>query len=329
MLRRPGYSCRQAPKSITYTRGGLGVPKVLLLCTILAGLAPRPVFARLFSNADNTPVTNQFQISASESDVLQAVRSVCQDQIVHGTYVYEKEKTLRGAQQATSSKAFHDDKPAGVVCYKVAKDVVDPRHFRGSNGLGTLTVRYVVNARGADETTLRIDAVFFEEERRRTDKSDGTVESAEYDAVRVQVEGIQQARLQPNIESARRGERPVAPPPPPLTIATAPPSVISPAAASTFSQAANAVPQQSAALSTEAVKDLQRRVSELRSEVEGQVKREGTLLRQAPITHSTTTDKLPAASTVVILVITPKWYGVETADGHRGWVRRDELEPRQ
>jgi hypothetical protein len=213
------------------------------------------------------------------------------------------------------------------VFYKVAKDVLDPRHFKGSNGIGTLTVRYVVNSRSADETSVRIDAVFVESDRRRTDKSDGVVESAEYDAVRVQVEEMQQARQQPPADAGHQGERPVASVP--LTIATAPPSVIPPAAASTFSEAANAAPQQASAVSSEAVKDLQRRVAELRSQVEGQVKRDGTLLRQAPITHSTSVDKLPAASTVVILVITPKWYGVETADGHRGWLRHDELEPRQ
>lgn len=327
MLRRPEYGCGQVSESIACALGTLSVSKAFLFCVILACLAPAPVSAGLLGGSKTPDAPDQFEISAPASDVLEAVRHVCTDQIVHGTYVYEKEKTLRGAQAAKTSNAFHDEKPAGEVCYKVAKDVLDPRHFRGSNGLGTLTVRYIVNAKGTDTTSIRIDAVFFEAERRRTDKSDGTVESAEYDAVRAEVEEIQQARLQLPAEAGRRGQRPVAPVP--LTIATAPQSVIPSAAASTLSQAANTVPQQTSSVSPEAIKDLRRRVSELRSQVEGQVKSDGTLLRQAPITRSTTSDKLPAASTVVILVITPKWYGVETADGHRGWVRRDELEPRQ
>jgi hypothetical protein len=292
MLRRPGYRCRQAPESSAYTFFSFSVSEFLLFCTLIAGLSPVSAFARLFGNSDSTVVSNQFQISAPEADVLEAVRHVSQDEIVH----------------------------------KVAKGVLDPRHFKGSNGLGTLTVRYVVNARGADETSLRIDAIFVEEERRRADKSDGTVESAEYDAVRSQVESIQQARLQPPPEAGHRGERPVTPAP--LTIATAPPSVI-PTAPSTFPPpTASAVPEPSTALSPEAFKDLQQRVAELRSQVEGQIKSNGAALRQAPISRSTTVDVLPAASAVVILVITPKWYGVETADGHRGWVRRAELEPR-
>jgi hypothetical protein len=29
---------------------------------------------------------------------------------------------------------------------------------------------------------------------------------------------------------------------------------------------------------------------------------------------------------VVILILTPFWYGVETQDGHRGWIHRDQVE---
>ncbi len=327
MSRRPGYRCRQAPESSAYKLISFSVPKFLLCCTLVVGLAPLSAFARLFGNSDTTVVSNQFQISAPEADVLEAVKHISQDEIVHGTYVYEKEKTLRGAMSAKSSNAFRDEKPAGEVFYKVAKEVLDPRHFKGSNGVGTLTVRYVVNARGADETSLRIDAVFVEEERRRADKSDGTVESAEYDAVRSQVESIQQARLSPAVEAPHAGDRPVAPTP--VASALPQPSTIQPATASTFPPTASAGTQPSTTLSPEAFKDLQGRVAELRSQVEGQIKSNGTALRQAPISRSTTVDTLPAASAVVILVITPKWYGVETADGHRGWIRRAELEPRQ
>ena len=141
MLRRPGYRCRQAPESSAYKLISVSVPKFLLCCTLVAALAPVSAFARLFGNSDTTVISNRFQISAPEADVLEAVRHVSQDEIVHGTYVYEKEKTLRGAQTAKSSNAFRDDKPAGEVFYKVAKDVLDPRHFKGSNGVGTLTVR--------------------------------------------------------------------------------------------------------------------------------------------------------------------------------------------
>jgi hypothetical protein len=35
---------------------------------------------------------------------------------------------------------------------------------------------------------------------------------------------------------------------------------------------------------------------------------------------------LRAGSELVILIVTPSWYGVETPDGHRGWLLRDQVE---
>jgi hypothetical protein len=37
--------------------------------------------------------------------------------------------------------------------------------------------------------------------------------------------------------------------------------------------------------------------------------------------------KLPANSDVLVEILTTYWYGVETSDGHRGWVRRDDVVP--
>jgi len=35
---------------------------------------------------------------------------------------------------------------------------------------------------------------------------------------------------------------------------------------------------------------------------------------------------LAAYTEVVVVIVTPHWYGVETPDGQRGWVPLDELE---
>ena len=35
---------------------------------------------------------------------------------------------------------------------------------------------------------------------------------------------------------------------------------------------------------------------------------------------------LPAETEVLIVVLTPYWYGVETEDGHRGWIHHSQLE---
>jgi hypothetical protein len=37
--------------------------------------------------------------------------------------------------------------------------------------------------------------------------------------------------------------------------------------------------------------------------------------------------KIPANSDVLVEIVTTYWYGVETTDGHRGWVRRDQVVP--
>jgi hypothetical protein len=29
----------------------------------------------------------------------------------------------------------------------------------------------------------------------------------------------------------------------------------------------------------------------------------------------------------VVLILTPYWFGIETNDGHRGWLRKEELVP--
>jgi SH3-like domain-containing protein len=34
---------------------------------------------------------------------------------------------------------------------------------------------------------------------------------------------------------------------------------------------------------------------------------------------------LPSKTPVLILVLTPNWYGVETTDGHHGWIRRSQV----
>jgi hypothetical protein len=50
-------------------------------------------------------------------------------------------------------------------------------------------------------------------------------------------------------------------------------------------------------------------------------------LKSAPFQHAATLQSVPANSDVLIEIITPYWYGVETVDGHRGWLRHDQVEP--
>jgi hypothetical protein len=75
------------------------------------------------------------------------------------------------------------------------------------------------------------------------------------------------------------------------------------------------------------VKDLEQRVDALRHQVEQRIKAPGADLKATPFRAAANLRTLAAYTEVVILIISPHWYGVETPDGQRGWIPRDQLEP--
>jgi hypothetical protein len=74
------------------------------------------------------------------------------------------------------------------------------------------------------------------------------------------------------------------------------------------------------------LQELEVSVATLRHQVVRKVSAAGTELKSAPFKSSATLDNLKPATEVVVLILTPHWYGVETEDGHHGWVRRTEME---
>ena len=72
-------------------------------------------------------------------------------------------------------------------------------------------------------------------------------------------------------------------------------------------------------------KGLQLRAHELEHDAEVKVKDKAEL-KSAPFKRAATLVSVPADSQVLVEIITPYWYGVETEDGHRGWLRRDQVE---
>jgi len=75
--------------------------------------------------------------------------------------------TLTGATVVASTPLFEPWPGPGRVFYKIRKDVVAPRHFRESEDMGTIAVRYVVNSADQNRTRIRIDAIFCRDRRRR------------------------------------------------------------------------------------------------------------------------------------------------------------------
>jgi hypothetical protein len=248
------------------------------------------------------------QVDAPETEVLHAVQEVSEDQIIHGTYSYEKERTLYGAHGTSSAPVFGPWDEAGKAFYKVANGILAPKFFKDSGDIGIISVRYVVQPVDASHTSLRIDAVFVDA-RNLKHPSNGDVEAAEYHAVQDRMTAMQddkqkaQQAAQENQEkreqSASEGQFPA-------------------------SNSNSLDDNWAVGLS---VPQLEQRVAELRREAELQAKDSGASLKSAPFRTATTLASLPAKTEVVVVVLTPYWYGVETQDGHRGWIHRSELEP--
>ena len=245
------------------------------------------------------------ELSGSSTEVVQALNEVLEDQIIHGTHVFDKEPTLTGATLAASTSLFEPWAGPGRVFYKIRKDVVAPRHFRESEDMGTIAVRYVVTSAGEVHTRIRIDAVFVETAHRRLHASDGTVESSEFKAIQEHLQAIQFAAQEAADAKRRRNSAD-------LVRQTA------------IRQREDETTRLAAAQSS--VQDLEQRISAMRHEVERRVKAPGADLKSAPFRAAAKVKTIAAYTEVVIVIVTPRWYGVETPDGQRGWMPVDQLE---
>lgn len=245
------------------------------------------------------------ELAGSQEDILQAVTDIVGDGIVHGTYVFEKEKTLTGAVQAESAPYFPPWEGDGKVYYKICRNVIAPRHFQESEDQGTIAVRYVLRQVAAGRARLLIAAVYFETVRRRTHVSDGTVETEEFKAIQADLQSMQ-AAAQEAAEAQRHREG------------------VELARQSILRQREDESARLAAAQSS--VQDLQQQVSALRHELVRRVKEPGADLKAAPFRSAANVVSLTAYSEVVVVIVTPRWLGVETSEGQRGWIPQDKLE---
>lgn len=280
-------------------RGGM-VLTVFLLGAISGAPAPLP--------DGKAPESADFavELAAPEAEVLGVVKSVAEDPTVRGTFVYEKEKKITGATPAESSPYFGPWPGPGQAFYKVLTGALAPRHFKESNDMGTITVRYVVQAVNETRTRLRIRAVFVEQGRRKVHASDGTVETSEFQEIQERLREVQVAERR-RAEALRKQQE---------------------------EEAAKArlhrEREEEAARLLEAessVRNLEQRIRDLRHDVEVRVKAEGAELKSAPFRRAAKLQSLEAGTEVAVLIVTPYWYGVETPDGRRGWLHHDQVEP--
>ena len=278
--------------------------------------------------------------------VLTFVRNVANSSIIRGTKIYRKDKSdeIDGAEFATTSKVFTDTPASGQVLYKIKKDAIAPEHFPGSNGEGTIIVRYIVQPITPQRTRLLIDAVFFQESLRARYFSDGNVESAESKEIQTQLSAFTastnastrpvQAAASKEI-SARPAQTTVpteASPRPIQTAASAEASAqpVQPAvAAPNTAELQDALVREQGLLADEqaARQKLQEQLRQLQFNTQGRVNSEGIPLKSSPFNHSSTVVTLVKDERVMVLTTSRYWYRIKTPKGEEGWIYYVFLEP--
>lgn len=260
-----------------------------------------------------------------ENEVEQVVQEVVQNGIIRGTKEYNKDEYISGATAVSSTRVFPQWTEGGKVFYKQRLKALDPRNFKDGSDMGTLAVRYIIQAQGEKNTVLRIDSVFVEDFRRVAHASNGSVESAEYKDIHDRLDAIDAVKAQ-NAEAQK--QRQVATGNDQPTILTDPRSpsasqrpTVAPLPAGVVTSTGTPAASGSAPIET-----LEQHVQNLRREVERVVKQPGAALKSAPFHTATTLQALPGGTEILIVISTPYWLGIETHDGQHGWMLRDDLE---
>ena len=283
---------------------GCSLARGLLIVFWLA-IAVGPLRGRDHKKHEDYGLGFSTEIDAPEREVLQAVETVVDNGIIQGSFEYNKDKYIDKATAATSSTLFPEWKEPGTVFYKVRTGVLAPANFKETRDEGTLAVRYVVQSKNASKTILRIDAIFVEDFRRTPHASDGTVESAEFRDVQDHVDALELQKTQAQQGEKHRQEE------------------LAKQALERKSEEDQAVALANAQTS---VQGLEQHVQDLRRQAERVIKAPGAQLKSAPFHTASNLRSLDAGTEVVIMVVTPYWYGIETEGGQHGWVQREQLE---
>jgi hypothetical protein len=277
----------------------------LSLSLLLACLAADSTFAA--KGAKDQWVSPGFvkEFEATPEDALQALHEVLEDQVIHGTYIFDKQTTLTGALVVESTPLFEPWKGPGQVFYKIRKDAIAPRHFLDSADQGTIAVRYVLTVLNFGRVRLRIDALYVEASHKTVHPSDLTVEASEFKVFQDNLQALQSAEQEAADAKRRRDSAELV-------------------QQTQIRQREDETTRLAEAQSSS--NDLQQKVDELRHDVERRVKSPGADLKSAPFRSAATVKTLAAYTEVVIVIISPHWFGVETPEGQRGWLPAEQLE---
>jgi hypothetical protein len=340
----------------------LRVWKTGLVVALIGGFffAASPLLAR---EKDTSPYGEGLimNVPFPENEVAQVVQDVVQNGIIRGTKEYNKDEYVSGAAAVSSIKLFPAWTGGGQVFYKVKVHALDPRNFKDSGDMGTLAVRYIVQAQGEKNSVVHINAVFVEEIRHTAHLSNGSVESAEFKDIHDRLDEIavmnaetaeiareqEEKRNRASSSQVSSSRQPTSQESAPSQASSLPQSSSQPeqqtASSSLASPAGTPAPVPPAvetAMNRETTgqpvmtysgpdgvpQSAEERVQDLRHQLERLVKAPGGALRAAPFHTASALQSLPAGTEVLIVITTPYWFGIETHDGQHGWMLRDDLE---
>jgi len=291
--------------------GGNGIPGTAL-CAVFTMIVVIAMQSAGFASSrqardkkSDIPEGFEIYLKAPEATVIKAVQLVIEDDTIQGTWIYDTDKTLSDAVPEASSAYYGEYKGEGHVFYKVRHDALAPRHFKDSTDVGIITVRYVVQGVAPDKTRLQIDAAFVEDGNKKVHASDTTVETSEFADIQSHIVQIQKEEQQ-TAELVQRRQMMV--------------------------ESRTAAKERNEELarfneSETSLKSLEQKIDELHHKIEVQVKSDPVDLKAAPFNRAAKLSSLPAHSELLVEIITDYWYGVETVEGRRGWVRQDQVEP--
>ena len=244
------------------------------------------------------------ELDAPYEQVLKVVREVTENGTIQGTWDYRGATELDGAVSSKTARGFEDWKGVGAVLYKVRPNALAPEHFYESGDQGTVAVRYVVQPAGPNLTRLRIDAVFAEDSHHHSHPSDGQVENSEFAVISQKMKELEDQERKQREEAAQAQQE------------------------KKFEELQAELDRENAALTALTAKEqqFQKQLQELQGGRSAQIRTSSADLKAAPYNQSKTLRLLSQGEAVTILLRTPGWYRVQTANGEQGWVYRLMLE---
>jgi len=283
-----------------------------LIC--LLSLLPGLSYAKLpgLSRHREQPA-GTFSIDVDEpfDKVVNAVRDVATDGVILGTFEYKDTQELPDAEAASPCPFFKPWTGQGEVLCKVRRKALSPAHFIGSNDIGTVAVRYVVQPLTSDRTRILIDSTFVEDARRGEHPSDGFVETSEFGLIQQHIHATErqaaEAQTQLPATSQERVEQ---------------------VDSAKTGDLQHVIADQRAALeaANANLSQLQAQAEQLKASATVLIAAARAELKTLPYAHAATVEALEKGQEVTILTKSAYWWRVRSSDGREGWLYHSDLE---